>query len=103
MEFTNNTTTITSQEFVHKLVSLLTTTLFKLGDIKISFSFVINLVIQTLIVVLIARVVKEITKNRILNRFGLDIGTREALSSVNHKVSFNKRKSRKYVARYTIN
>jgi potassium-dependent mechanosensitive channel len=82
MEFTNNTTTITSQEFVHKLVSLLTTTLFKLGDIKISFSFVINLVIQTLIVVLIARVVKEITKNRILNRFGLDIGTREALSSL---------------------
>jgi potassium-dependent mechanosensitive channel len=75
-------TTTTSPDLLHKLASLFTTTLFKLGDIKISLSFVVNLAIQTLIVVLIARVVKEITKNRILNRFGLDLGTREALSSL---------------------
>jgi potassium-dependent mechanosensitive channel len=75
-------TTIISQDLLHELVSLFTTTLFKLGDIKISLNFVFNLAIQTLVVVLVARFVKEITKNRILIRFGLDIGTREALSSL---------------------
>jgi potassium-dependent mechanosensitive channel len=75
-------TTIISQDLLQKLIALFTTTLFKLGDIKISLSFVVNLVIQTLLVLLVARLLKEITKNRILNRFGLDLGTREALSSL---------------------
>lgn len=61
---------------------LFTATLLDLGGIKISLSFIANLVAQSIVVFIVANLVKRVTKNRILPRFGLDLGTREALASI---------------------
>jgi potassium-dependent mechanosensitive channel len=82
MESALNLAPISGSAFIQQLTRLFTATLFKLGDVKISLSLVVNLTFQTLVVLIIARVVKEITKNQILKRFGLDLGTREALSTL---------------------
>ncbi len=82
MELSQYWERLSSQPILHKLWNFFTTSLVQFGDVKISLSFITNLVVQTLLVFLIARIVKAVTKNRILNRFGLDLGTREALSSI---------------------
>ena len=71
-----------NQQLIEKLFHIFTATLFQLGSVKISLSFITNLAFQSVIVFLIARLVKNITKNRLLNRFGLDLGSREAISSI---------------------
>jgi potassium-dependent mechanosensitive channel len=75
-------TSIYTHPLFEKAAQLFTTTLLDLGGIKVSLSFVTNLVIQSIVVIIIANLVKRITKNRILTRFGLDLGTREALASL---------------------
>jgi potassium-dependent mechanosensitive channel len=75
-------TTIQTHPLVEKVAKLFTTTLLDLGGIKVSPSFVTNLAIQSIAVLVIANLIKRVTKNRILPRFGLDLGTREALSSI---------------------
>jgi potassium-dependent mechanosensitive channel len=82
MESALNLAPISGPAFIQQLTRLFTATLFKLGDVKISLSLVVNLTFQILVVLIIARVVKEITKNQILKHFGLDLGTREALSTL---------------------
>ncbi|MDX2229932.1 MAG: mechanosensitive ion channel [Leptolyngbyaceae cyanobacterium bins.349] len=82
MELSQYWTEISHHPISGKLVKLVTTTFLDLGGIKISLGFIANLAIQSVLVLAIATVIKRITKNRILTRFGLDLGTREALASI---------------------
>jgi potassium efflux system protein len=82
MEISKYLTNPEVQHFLEKLSHIFTATLFQLGSIKISLSFVTNLAVQSVFVFLIARTIKQVFKNKILNRFGLAVGTREALSSI---------------------
>lgn len=82
MELSKYWTTAEVKHLLERLYHLFTAKLFELGSIKISLSFITNLVVQSVIVFLIARAIKKVFKNRILNRFGLALGTREALSSI---------------------
>ncbi|MFB2880575.1 hypothetical protein [Floridanema aerugineum] len=68
-----------NQQFLQKLSHIFTATLFDLGTIKVSLGLIVNLAFQSVIVFLIAGLIKRVTKNRFLNRFGLDLGTRESL------------------------
>ncbi|MEH2361173.1 cyclic nucleotide-binding domain-containing protein [Nostoc sp.] len=71
-----------NQQIVEKLSQIFTAKLFQIGTIKISLSFISNLAFQSLFVFFIAGLIKSVVKNRLLNRFGLDLGTREAISSI---------------------
>lgn len=71
-----------NQQILQKLSHIFTSTLFDLGTIKISLGLIVNLAFQSVIVFLIAGLIKRVTKNRFLNQFGLDLGTREAISSI---------------------
>lgn len=82
MNLSQSLTAIQSHPIAEKLAKLFTTAFLDLGGIKISLGFITSLVIQSVIVLIIASLIKRITKNRILTRFGLDLGTREALSSI---------------------
>jgi potassium-dependent mechanosensitive channel len=82
MSLSQHLTKISSHPIFESITQLFTVTFLDLGSIKISLSFVTSLAIQSILVLVIANLVKRITKNRILTRFGLDLGTREALSSI---------------------
>lgn len=71
-----------NQQILEKLSHIFTSSLFELGMVKVSVSLIVNLAFQSVIVFLIAGLIKRVTKNRLLNRFGLDLGTREAISSI---------------------
>lgn len=71
-----------NQQILQKLSHIFTSTLFDLGTIKVSLGLIVNLAFQSVIVFLIAGLIKRVTKNRFLNQFGLDLGTREAISSI---------------------
>lgn len=75
-------TAIQNHPLFEQLIKISTATFLDLGGIKISLSFIINLAIQSVIVLVVASLIKRVAKNRILPRFGLDLGTREALASI---------------------
>jgi potassium-dependent mechanosensitive channel len=82
MEFSQYWTDIQTHPLVHQAAKLFTASLLDLGGIKISFSFVFNLAIQSAIVLVVSKLVKPLARDRVLARFKLDLGTREALSSI---------------------
>jgi potassium-dependent mechanosensitive channel len=64
------------------VVELFNFTLLQIGGIRLSFATVALLILQFGCVILLSRIVKQIMKKRILRGFGLELGTRESLSSL---------------------
>lgn len=64
------------------LLNFFNISLFTFGGEKFSFSSIIELIVQAIAVVLIASAIKQLLKQRILPRFGLEVGTRESLSAI---------------------
>ncbi|NEO80718.1 mechanosensitive ion channel domain-containing protein [Moorena sp. SIO4G3] len=59
-----------------------TTKLFQLGTQELSLIMIVQLIVMAIITLYIARKLQDLIKRRVLTRFGLDRGTREALSSL---------------------
>ena len=64
------------------LLNFFNISLFTFGGEKFSFSSIIELIIQAIAVLLLAAAIKQLLKQRILPRFGLEVGTRESLSAI---------------------
>ncbi len=64
------------------LLNFFNISLFTFGGEKFSFKSITELIIQAIAVVLIAGAIKQLLKQRILPRFGLEVGTRESLSAI---------------------
>ncbi len=64
------------------LLNVFNTTLFTFGGEIFSFASITQLSIQSLAVIIIAGTIKELLKQRILPKFGLEIGIRESLSAI---------------------
>lgn len=71
-----------TQSLLQFLSKILSINLFALGEQQISLGSILGLVLQGVIVLLIARAVKQVLRERILTRFKLDTGTRESLSTI---------------------
>lgn len=69
-------------DLVDDVLGLFNFTLVQIGGIRLSFATLATLILQMGCVVLLSRVVKQVTKKRILKGFGLELGTRESLSSL---------------------
>lgn len=69
-------------DLVNVVFDLFNFTLIQVGGIRLSFAALATLILQMGCVILCSRIVKQITKKRILKGFGLELGTRESLSSL---------------------
>ncbi|MGG6263794.1 mechanosensitive ion channel domain-containing protein [Leptolyngbya sp. AN03gr2] len=67
---------------VNNFLGLFNFTLVQIGGIRLSFAALALLVLQIGCVLIFSRVVKQVIKKRILPGFGLELGTRESLSSL---------------------
>ncbi len=68
--------------FYETVSNIFKTTLFELGGRKFSLGAIGEFAALFGVILLIARIVKTLFKNMILARFGLDLGSREALASI---------------------
>ncbi|AHB88381.1 small-conductance mechanosensitive channel [Thermosynechococcus sp. NK55a] len=64
------------------LISILDTPLFRLGRETISLRWLFQVVLLLILVAILARFFKGVLKNQLLPRLGLDLGNREAISTV---------------------
>jgi len=71
-----------AKHFFKDLLNVFNTTLFTFGGEIFSFASITQLSIQSLAVIIIAGTIKELLKQRILPKFGLEIGVRESLSAI---------------------
>lgn len=75
-------TIASAKHFFQALLNFFNISLFTFGGEKFSFSSIIELIVQAIAVLLIAGAIKQLLKQRILPRFGLEVGTRESLSAI---------------------
>lgn len=64
------------------LLNFFNISLFTFGGEKFSFKSITELIVQAIAVLLITGAIKQLLKQRILPRFGLEVGTRESLSAI---------------------
>ena len=64
------------------LLNLFNISLFTFGGEKFSVGSITELFIQAIVVLLIASAIKQLLKQRILPKFGLEVGTRESLAAI---------------------
>ena len=64
------------------LLNLFNISLFTFGGEKFSFGSITELIVQALVVLLLAGAIKQLLKQRILPKFGLEVGTRKSLSAI---------------------
>ncbi|MBD1822728.1 mechanosensitive ion channel [Cyanobacteria bacterium FACHB-DQ100] len=69
-------------DLIRTLLSLFNFTLIQIGDVRLSFATLSALVLQIGCVAIASRIIKQLIKKRILASFGLELGTRESLSSL---------------------
>lgn len=70
------------QLFWSRFLSLFTRTLFQIGTTDISFSFLAQILLCLLSIIVICRLVKRGLKHYILIRLGIDEGNREAIATI---------------------
>ncbi len=70
------------KHFCQVLLTVFNTSLFTFGGENFSFASITEFSIQLLAVLILAGSIKELLKQRILPRFGLEIGSRESLSAI---------------------
>ena len=71
-----------AKHLIQAFFNVFNSSLFTFGGEKFSLGSVTELLVQALVVLLVAGAIKQLLKNRILPRFGLEIGTRESLSAI---------------------
>lgn len=64
------------------LLNLFNISLFTFGGEKFSFGSITELIVQAIVVLLIASAIKQLLKQRILPKFGFEVGTRESLAAI---------------------
>lgn len=64
------------------LLNFFNASLFTFGGEKFSFGFITELLVQAIAVLLITSAFKQLLKQRILPKFGLEVGTRESLAAI---------------------
>ncbi|NES82081.1 MAG: mechanosensitive ion channel [Moorea sp. SIO1G6] len=64
------------------VLKVFTTKLFQLGTQELSLIMIVQLIVMAIVTLYISRKLQDVIKRRVLTRFGLDRGTREALSSL---------------------
>ena len=71
-----------AKHLIQALFNVFNSSLFTFGGEKFSLGFVTKLIVQAIVVLLVAGATKQLLKNKILPRFGLEVGTRESLSAI---------------------
>lgn len=71
-----------AKHLIQAFFNVFNSSLFTFGGEKFSLGSITELLIQALVVLLTAGAIKQLLKNRILPRFGLEVGTRESLSAI---------------------
>ncbi len=64
------------------LLNIFNISLFTLGGEKFSLGSLTELIVQAIVVLLIARAIKQLLAQRILPKFGFEVGTRESLAAI---------------------
>jgi potassium-dependent mechanosensitive channel len=77
-----NWITIRTDRFFENLWGILTTPLFYLGDAHLSISAIVKLILLAIFAFIVARLLSEGIKRSLLVRMGLDLGSREAISTI---------------------
>lgn len=70
------------QNVSEELSSFFSTNLFTFGGKQFSIGSVVELLIQVIIVMVISNLIKQVLKQRVFPGVGLDVGTRESLSTI---------------------
>jgi len=73
---------ISFQNFSGELSSFFSTNLFTFGGKQFSVGSVVEMLIQVLIVLIASNLTKQILKQRVFPKFGINVGTRESLSTI---------------------
>lgn len=82
MEFQELLNRIVMQGLPEEFSSFFSTHLFTFGGKQFSMGSVIELLVQVILVLVISNLIKQLLKQRVFPGFGLNIGTRESLSTI---------------------
>lgn len=70
------------EQFLTEFSHIFTSGLFEVGNTTISLAYLLKLIVIVSVTILLARFVKQLIRDRVLSRFGLDRGSSEAIASI---------------------
>ncbi|MER3432737.1 MAG: hypothetical protein C4288_04725 [Leptolyngbya sp. ERB_1_1] len=70
------------QNFSEELSSFFSTNLFTFGGKQFSVGSMVEVLLQVIVVLIISNLTKQLLKQRVFPKFGINIGTRESLSTI---------------------
>ena len=70
------------QPILTEILNILHTTVIKVGQTPVSLASILQLIISLIIIIIISRSLNNFLKNRLLVKFGIDEGNRDALATI---------------------